>query len=763
MTSIDDENRWEYSKENVVPIKRGRSVKGLANSLQAIEVSQGNKEVEIERDKMATERFERELKSVQDMSTSSDNDNMLLDVYVKHYKWIRDTYPSDNSKSLTFLERATFDLKENESCRNDSKLVKMWCEYADSVRNPGEIFSFMQSNKIGDKNALFWIAWAFVAEKAQNYNMTDQIYQKGLKRQALPRELIQKRYQQFQRRMTRLMLDREKNGESLDLTEHSNHENRSDKSRKALGNLSKSQASSGVSRLPKSNSTQQGGLGGGSSSSSRSHQVPKSNETFDIFVDSAPVVDSQLHENSNWKTLAKANDSTKENVEQAKKWSESGGISVPHRSSSIQQQSTAPVSQPIFSSIPIFVDESCQNKVKVEDSAEITEGLQTSSRPGLSVRAKLEKAPMESLMKNPLARHKEGQEEISKDSRKSSQKVESQPSKEMGENVVKQISVPTSGGFTIFGSLPDDKIESKASKTTAPSKVKSAPSSSAVHSTDFQIFTDDMDHSKVKAPAKHANSTGLGFTVFTDEDRSLKTKKSLQQEGQSHKSGESEFSIFHDICGEGEGVSQAPEVGRDTVKLKSAQDMEDDEIMGVVGLELADSEDATINTKLAKMDIDSMFCSPGLTPSTKRNNRLQLQRTFGNLSDIKEPSGDDADRSIFGTLATPFESSHQKAKQDSYFLASSHKIDGLNMMKIHEDETFDGDDTIEIKNMINENFKLPGEESLATMRKAKSSTVVASNVGLSCISSCGGGGGNESNDRSGIDLGAMLDDDKAVS
>lgn len=47
------------------------------------------------------------------------------------------------------------------------------------VRTPGEIFTYMQSNKIGEKVALFWIAWAYVAEKALNYKLADQIFQKG--------------------------------------------------------------------------------------------------------------------------------------------------------------------------------------------------------------------------------------------------------------------------------------------------------------------------------------------------------------------------------------------------------------------------------------------------------------------------------------------------------------------------------------------------------------------------------------------------------
>jgi hypothetical protein len=55
----------------------------------------------------------------------------------------------------------------------------MWIEYADMVRTPGEIFTFMGANRIGERVSLFWIAWAFVAEKAGNNKLADQIFQKG--------------------------------------------------------------------------------------------------------------------------------------------------------------------------------------------------------------------------------------------------------------------------------------------------------------------------------------------------------------------------------------------------------------------------------------------------------------------------------------------------------------------------------------------------------------------------------------------------------
>jgi hypothetical protein len=84
------------------------------------------------------------------------------------------------------------------------------------LQTPGEVFSFMQVNKIGVKLSLFWIAWAFVAEKVGNFSLADKIFQKGIRlsvistysfmisaRQSEPKELLQNRYQHFQRRFAR--------------------------------------------------------------------------------------------------------------------------------------------------------------------------------------------------------------------------------------------------------------------------------------------------------------------------------------------------------------------------------------------------------------------------------------------------------------------------------------------------------------------------------------------------------------------------------
>ena len=149
---------WEACKENVLPIKRGRSAKGLSDTLAVPQ-----KSIDVN----ASEQ------SYEDRLTVALNgpSEVLLDAYIAYFKWIRDTFPSNSAKALHLLERCTCALKDNTALKNDLRFVKMWIEYADMVRTPGEIFSFMQSNKIGETVALFWVAWAFVAEKAENFKV----------------------------------------------------------------------------------------------------------------------------------------------------------------------------------------------------------------------------------------------------------------------------------------------------------------------------------------------------------------------------------------------------------------------------------------------------------------------------------------------------------------------------------------------------------------------------------------------------------------
>lgn len=150
---VSAEPTWEACKENVLPIKRGRSAKGLNAALSTTT-----------KDKDALTTAEHAHETTIHEAASGDDNIVLLDAYIRYFKWVRDTYPSSTEKALKLLEQCTCELKGDATLRNDARFVKMWIEYADMVRTPGEIFSFMQSNKIGETVALFWVvrlSWSF--------------------------------------------------------------------------------------------------------------------------------------------------------------------------------------------------------------------------------------------------------------------------------------------------------------------------------------------------------------------------------------------------------------------------------------------------------------------------------------------------------------------------------------------------------------------------------------------------------------------------
>jgi hypothetical protein len=58
----------------------------------------------------------------------------------------------------------------------------------------------MQQRNIGQKSALFWIAWASKAEKDGDLNMASNTFEKGIQYGALPEIFLKDRYEQFQKR-----------------------------------------------------------------------------------------------------------------------------------------------------------------------------------------------------------------------------------------------------------------------------------------------------------------------------------------------------------------------------------------------------------------------------------------------------------------------------------------------------------------------------------------------------------------------------------
>lgn len=348
---------WEQSKENVAPVKSGRSVKGLGGvgglaNKPVLGKDLGGGEEEKKYERAIEEAREEGMKLSEDgASLLPEGEEMVLQAYIRYYKWVRDTYKSSNDKSKAVLEKVTSEFKDSSSMKNNATYVKMWIELADMMRTPSEIFGFMQTNKIGEKVSLFWVAWAFVAEKAEKYDVTEQIFRKGIKKMAEPKDLLQNRFNQFQRRM----VSRIRNGEIAEPGEKKSSESAG--GRQALSSLSRnktsksssqrtgsaiSSTSGGLARDANTNSRrveQSGNRAGGrfaSSSGSASRATNSSGATpamptggnFTIFSEDATAgaapVEEEKEENkkSDWKELGHENKRTKENHMPVSTWSE---------------------------------------------------------------------------------------------------------------------------------------------------------------------------------------------------------------------------------------------------------------------------------------------------------------------------------------------------------------------------------------------------------------------------------------------------------
>ncbi|CAM9605215.1 unnamed protein product, partial [Choristocarpus tenellus] len=124
-------------------------------------------------------------------------DDPLLD-------WIRRVnkakcLPVSDLKAL--LADCTTRFQNDERYRNDERYLKLWMSYADLTDDPGKVFLLLQCRRIGTRLALFWAAWSYVVEMADDYSGAARLLAKGQARCALPTSLLEECRSAFDQRM----------------------------------------------------------------------------------------------------------------------------------------------------------------------------------------------------------------------------------------------------------------------------------------------------------------------------------------------------------------------------------------------------------------------------------------------------------------------------------------------------------------------------------------------------------------------------------
>jgi checkpoint serine/threonine-protein kinase len=191
----------EHSKENIQPLREGRSAKALASILSPIPSRRGKlptlDETKTLNDALRAE-YEIELQSI------ADSDDPL-DIYDRYVKWTLNAYPSaqatPQSQLLPLLERATKAFLTSSHYKNDPRYLKLWLHYIRLFSDtPRETFAFLARHHIGETLGLFYEEFAAWLESAGRWNQAEEVYKMGIEKEARPAERLMRKYTNFQQR-----------------------------------------------------------------------------------------------------------------------------------------------------------------------------------------------------------------------------------------------------------------------------------------------------------------------------------------------------------------------------------------------------------------------------------------------------------------------------------------------------------------------------------------------------------------------------------
>ncbi|XP_016308826.1 mitotic checkpoint serine/threonine-protein kinase BUB1 beta-like [Sinocyclocheilus anshuiensis] len=185
---------WELCKENIQPLRQGRSVSALHQAL--CQQQEGN-HTALNQKKQA---FESELRLY-------DGDDPL-DVWVRYIKWTKQTYPQGGKEShlSVLLERAVTRFTADKKYHNDVRYVELWIAFAEGCSDPMDVYRYMQAQGIGSVQAALYIAWSEEYEKRGNIKMADSVFQDGIKCGAEPVEKLHAFHRALQARACRQMM-----------------------------------------------------------------------------------------------------------------------------------------------------------------------------------------------------------------------------------------------------------------------------------------------------------------------------------------------------------------------------------------------------------------------------------------------------------------------------------------------------------------------------------------------------------------------------
>eukprot|EP00980_Cylindrotheca_fusiformis_P018489 scaffold6124_cov122-Cylindrotheca_fusiformis.AAC.8 len=335
---------WESSKENAAPLERGRNVAALERSAFGLQ--------DLKKSEQSIDMFERVVRpSEAPHVTEMENDP--LEHWLAYIRFYQETFPSDTHDQFLLMERCTRALIKMRQYADDDRFIGVCAKYADKTKDPMEVFKYLHQQRVGLNTALFWIAWAFVAERNNDFPFAEKIFKKGISKDAQPLQLLKIRHQQFQRRMSRHWLNNSQRSDMLDDEEDPGTRT----SRGILGGVPRGRRRNTDMSASTGRQSQRSRTYGVRQPSAPSRQNTNSNSAtgLAIYVEEDSLDDGYNLDHSYGRTrvIETQADRKKENTADAERWNERGGLHI-ERGLDRSFRSKGP--PPAF---PVFVDEEC--------------------------------------------------------------------------------------------------------------------------------------------------------------------------------------------------------------------------------------------------------------------------------------------------------------------------------------------------------------------------------------------------------------------
>jgi hypothetical protein len=301
-----------------------------------------------------------------------------LQHWLAYIKFYQNTFPSDSHDQFLLMERCTRALIKMKQYTDDDRFIGVCAKYADKTKDPMDVFKYLHQQKVGTHAALFWIAWAFVAERDNDFPFAEKIFKKGISKNAQPLPLLKTRHQQFQRRMSRHWLN---SSQMNDLGDEDEEDDGPTRCRGALGGISRDRLRrndrSASMRQPHSGTRTFGGSrqhSGTPSGSNNSNIGGGSANGFGIYVDAEGENEDggynldQYFVGDQRKVIETQAERKKENTMKAERWNERGALqntsSGVARGAARHHRSRSGPPPPFA----VFVDEECAAQHKNEEA-----------------------------------------------------------------------------------------------------------------------------------------------------------------------------------------------------------------------------------------------------------------------------------------------------------------------------------------------------------------------------------------------------------